>query len=279
MNVLGLTHFISSFFCVFFGLSIYSRRPQVRARNFLLAASFLFGYTAFTLGCYHQSLRIDEARFWWKLSSSWPLTAAVSYHFLILYTNQTQFISKLRLLFLYISSVVVTLIYILTNYVSEVVSRGGGWSIHYPVNVFSVFCQSWFVFLIFLAILTMFIAVLKSKTKRYRNQIIIVFFGVSFVCFVCIIDMWLLFLSIGYYVLAPLLGIVFFLSVWLGQVLFANPPVADPVGWGVCASCGATRFSVDHREDICVRCLSDKLSIIEDKVSYLMKVFDSTNPY
>ena len=278
MNVLGISYFILSFLCILPGALLYVRQPRIRARVLFLAVSISMGYTLFSLGCFQQALNIEDARFWWKLSSHWPFNYAMSFHFIALYTNQKRFISGFKLFFLYITSAIIALIDFFTFYLSEVkMGDGLNWLVHYPVNILSVLCQAvWSSVLMFLIIFIIFLAIMNSRKGPTLNRFVLILGSMVLSGVVVTMETYFLFSSTGLYMTSPLLASLCLLSILLGNVFFEQSPNLGSSKYGVCPICGAKEVNIDTQSGICIRCLLNNLGVLEDKVSHLMKVMDIT---
>ncbi|MGB9936994.1 MAG: histidine kinase dimerization/phosphoacceptor domain -containing protein [Methanobacterium sp.] len=194
MNVFALVSFIAFILCFFLGNFIYHKNPKSQLNILIGITCIILGFLAFVEFEYRQAESIQDAIFWLKISTLWPLIPSLLLHISLVFTKSKYLKNKLTYFVIYIPAIIICVIGLSSNLLieSSALKEYWGWTYIVPpdATVYNIMAI-WTVTTVVLAGLLCIKYYLKSKNLK-QKQAKYFFSGLYMPLLICLVSDFIL---------------------------------------------------------------------------------------
>ena len=134
LNIFAFSSLASSFLCFFLGTSVYYSNRKKEINQIFLLMCFSIFYWSFTNFMLIQAESLEAATMWAKMGFLWPFSIAFLFHFILIFSQITDFFgNKYTVFLLYAPASIFSFFELTTNQISGELVKGN-WGYMYAVT-------------------------------------------------------------------------------------------------------------------------------------------------
>ena len=190
MNPYAFVSLFSFIIAFFLGNFIYYKNPNNRLNQLIAVLCILVAYLSFVEFGLRQSETYSTAYLWSKATFLWPIMTPLLLNIVLIVTKRYELVkNKIFLLLLYLPSLIISLISLFTNQISNSISPVyWGWTANLTINSPVLYLSSlWIIALGLASIILSFQYYRKSKGLE-KIQTLYIFIGLTLVLILSLIS-------------------------------------------------------------------------------------------
>ncbi|HEX3013139.1 MAG TPA: histidine kinase dimerization/phosphoacceptor domain -containing protein, partial [Methanobacterium sp.] len=177
MSAFAIISLVAFMLCFFLGNFIYHKNPKSPLNKMVGILCILVGFLAFVEFEYRQGYSYQNAYYWLKISTLWPLVPSVLLHISLIFTNKTKILkNKLTYILVYLPALIISALGLTTNLlINGAVNEYWGWTYTFPQDLILFEIMSfWTLICVLLAGYMCVSYYLKSKKiKKQQSKYLI----------------------------------------------------------------------------------------------------------
>lgn len=182
MHYFAVNSILAGITSIFLGNFVYSRNPKDRLTRVFLMFTVVAAYFAFTEALMRMAANQNAANLWMKLGAFWPFTLALTAHFTLIYTENTELLrNRLIQLLIYGSALLISLLGLTTDLLTTkpVMAYWGCWTQTIPEKSSILVLPTIWLGCISILMLYMIVSYYLKSTKEKKKQAKYVMIGIS----------------------------------------------------------------------------------------------------